>query len=333
VHGTFGQWSEQMHIDPRLASSSFHILPYTEIVGQEDVKLALELSYIAPRIGGVLISGQRGTAKSTAVRAFAQMVYGSMPTTLPINATEDRIVGGWDIEQLMKGEPQRRPGLLEEANGGMLYIDEVNLLEDHLVNIILDVSSTGVLVIEHEGVRDQKSITLNLVGTMNPEEGSLRPQLLDRFGLMVTTKVEYSIQARSQILKTVLEFDRGPIGGENHFLTEAKKREAHHKSKLDIAKSLMATLRFPEELLDRCVALADAFELIGHRGERVLALAACAYAALRAAHAGQSAVEPTQEDINRLGRFAMQHRRLTNWDEAKDKETLHKPTAELRKGR
>src|SRR5919199_4725036 len=119
--------------------SHIQILPYTLVVGQEQLKLALELAYIDPAIGGVLISGHRGTGKSTAVRAFAQMIYGKLPVTLPINATEDRVIGGWDLKELMLGKTVEQKGLLEEANGSLLYIDEVNLLDDHIVNIILDV--------------------------------------------------------------------------------------------------------------------------------------------------------------------------------------------------
>src|SRR5216683_574163 len=150
-------------------SSAIHILPYTCIVGQEQLKLALELAYIAPRIGGVLISGERGTGKSTTVRAFAHMVYGGLPVTIPINATEDRVVGGWKIKELMSGNAEPQEGLLEEANGRLLYVDEVNLLDDHIVNIILDVTATGVLVVQREGQHFQKQVQFILVGTMNPE--------------------------------------------------------------------------------------------------------------------------------------------------------------------
>jgi magnesium chelatase subunit I len=128
------------------------ILPYSLIIGQTQLKLALELAYIAPRIGGVLLSGERGTGKSTAVRAFAQMIAEQLPVTLPINATEDRVVGGWKVNELIGGKAVWQRGLLEEADKkGMLYVDEVNLLDDHIVNIILDVTSTGVLEIQREG--------------------------------------------------------------------------------------------------------------------------------------------------------------------------------------
>ena len=136
-------------------TSTIQILPYTLIVGQEKLKLALELAYIAPRIGGVLLSGQRGTGKSTAVRAFSVMMCDRLPVTLPINATEDRVVGGWEINQLMESKAKWQEGLIKEAaKDKLLYIDEVNLLDDHIVNIILDVSSTGVLVVQNQRGHD-----------------------------------------------------------------------------------------------------------------------------------------------------------------------------------
>jgi hypothetical protein len=170
-------------ISPKLAK----ILPYTLIVGQERVKLALELAYIAPRIGGVLLSGQRGTAKSTAVRAFTRMMYDKLPVTLPINATEDRVVGGWRIDKLMQSKPEPQPGLLKDADESLLYIDEVNLLDDHIVNIILDVTSTGVLEVQRDG------------------QNELHPRLrfdLSRFGLIFTQREEDIIRLEEQGILT-----------------------------------------------------------------------------------------------------------------------------------
>jgi len=135
------------------------ILPYSRVVGQDDLKLALELNHVQPRIGGVLIAGQRGTAKSTIVRSFALMTLGELPVTLPINATEDRVVGGWWLDALMRGETREQPGLLEEAHDkGLLYVDEVNLLEDHVVNIILDVVSTAPCAIGFQGRRARRRL-------------------------------------------------------------------------------------------------------------------------------------------------------------------------------
>src|SRR5262249_984378 len=161
------------------------------IVGQADLCRALEIAYVAPEVGGVLATGQRGTAKSTTVRAFALMVLGRLPVTLPLGATDDRVLGGWDVEKALRNEPAGvRPGLLAQAHdegGGLLYIDEVNLLDDYLVNIILDAASGGILPVEREGIAEQaRDVRFTLVGTMNPEEGSLRPQLLDRFGLVAS---------------------------------------------------------------------------------------------------------------------------------------------------
>lgn len=210
------------------------VLPYSRIVGQEQLKFALELAYIAPRLGGVLISGQRGTGKSTAVRAFSQMMVGRLPVTLPINATEDRVVGGFDLNQLMLGKVERKLGLLEKANKGLLYIDEVNLLDDHIVNIILDVTSTGILVVQREAQDpEDKHISFTLVGTMNPEEGGLRPQLLDRFGIMVSITAEEEQAKRLEILQTVMDFDEAwQDGSSSEYLTEAEDENKKIKQKI-----------------------------------------------------------------------------------------------------
>ena len=138
------------------------------------------------------------------------MTLGRLPVTLPINATDDRVLGGWRIDALMRAEAVRLPGLLEQAGSdgeGILYVDEVNLLDDHLVNLILDVSSTGVLTVQRDGFDEQKIVRFRLVGTMNPDEGGLRPQLLDRFGLVVPIRSAAGIEARREIVRTVLRFD------------------------------------------------------------------------------------------------------------------------------
>lgn len=301
----------------------FHILPYSAIVRQEEIKLALELAYIAPRVGGVLISGKRGTAKSTAVRAFSYMVHGCLPTTLPINATEDRVVGGWRLDALMKGEASRQPGLLEEAKDRMLYVDEVNLLEDHIVNIILDVASTGVLVVEREAGKELKEVRFVLVGTMNPEEGMLRPQLLDRFGLMVTAEPRQGVAERKEILKAVLDFD-----GDSEFKRTMLAKDAERKAILDKARDRVKHIKPSDEVLARCAALADRFGAEGHRGEKVLALAVCAQAALRAAEESGSE-EPNAADVNSLAKFALQHRRSATWDTQEATTILAQTTAEL----
>lgn len=290
-----------------IKESEINILPYSLIVGQEQLKLALELAYIAPRIGGVLISGQRGTGKSTAVRAFAKMMTGKLPVTLPINATEDRVVGGWKIDQLMDGKAVAQPGLLEKANGSLLYIDEVNLLDDHIVNIILDVTSTGVLIVQREGRNANKSVSFNLVGTMNPEEGGLRPQLLDRFGLMVSVKAEEEKNQRAKILRTVLDFDQAlflqKAGNSSKYIDDAIAKDQEKKQLLEEAKQRFYQVEVSEEMALKCVNLAVHFQAEGNRGDYIIALAARALAAL------QDAEIVTDEHIKNVAQLALQHRR------------------------
>lgn len=283
------------------------VLPYPRLVGQAQLKTALELAYIAPRIGGVLICGERGTGKSTAVRAFAQMMFDDFPVTLPMNATEDRVVGGWRIDELMHTRAEPQPGLLEEADGRVLYVDEVNLLDDHIINIILDVTSTGVLVVQREGLDQHRQLRFLLIGTMNPEEGSLRPQLLDRFGLMVRVDAEQDQQTRRHVLQTVLAFDeavyRSSMGEPDPFFSTALREAQAWKASLEQARQNLYTVEVSTEMAGACVALASRFQIEGHRGDYVMLLAARALAA----HQGQSSV--TLEHLRMVAPLALQHRR------------------------
>ena len=165
--------------------------PFSAIVGQEEMKLALLLNVVNPRLGGVLIQGEKGTAKSTAVRGLAALIPQMKVVELPVSATEDRVVGTLNLEKaLQEGEKRFSPGLLAEADGNILYVDEINLLEDHIVDLLLDAAAMGVNHVEREGISCEHPARFILVGTMNPEEGQLRPQLLDRFGLMAQVKGE-----------------------------------------------------------------------------------------------------------------------------------------------
>jgi magnesium chelatase subunit I len=285
------------------------VMPYSMLVGQRQLKLALEISYIAPRIGGVLLSGQRGTGKSTVVRAFSHMVYGELPVTIPINATEDRVVGGWDLRELFKAKPVAQAGLIEEADGKLLYIDEVNLLDDHIVNIILDVTSTGILVIQREGRDAEKEVRFTLVGTMNPSEGGLRPQLLDRFGLMVDVITEPP-DVRSKILQVVLDYDMalameraGQTGGLRKELEAKREQDKVRKAELDKAKANFPKVVLPPDVAEGCVRISSVIQAEGHRGDYVMAVAARANAALREVRKAE------MSDLIEVAPLSLQHRR------------------------
>ncbi|MFJ4843955.1 AAA family ATPase [Streptomyces sp. NPDC088733] len=279
------------------------ILPYSYIVGQHELKLALELNHIAPGIGGVLISGQRGTAKSTVVRAFSAMVHGELPVTLPINATDDRVLGGWDLDALMRGEAVVQRGLLDEAGDkGLLYVDEVNLLDDHVVDIILDAASTGWLTVQREALNQRQYIRFGIVGTMNPEEGGLRPQLLDRFGLMATAS-ELAPEQRREVISTVLRFDEARDAASSPWLDEGREQDAERSRALHAAKEAYERVELSTSMIELCADVASLVRAVGHRGELVTAFAARAMAALE----GAPHVRP--DHVRAVAPLALRHRR------------------------
>ena len=301
--------------------TNFPLLPYSHVVKQDQLKWLLEVDYVMQStVGGLLISGERGTAKSTIVRSFANMINERLPVTLPINATDGRVVGDWDIRSLASGHPEEKPGLLEKAGeAGMLYIDEVNLLDDHIINLILDVASTNVLVVEREGMDKEVRVEFSLVGTMNPEEGALRPQLLDRFGLFMDMRAEQDPKVRADILRTVLRFDAERNQSYSRWLDEGRRRDNQRKSNLETAR-LAAKDIAPTDVIDLCAAVAAKFEVVGHRAEIVMAQAACAAAALG------GRFTPTPQDVRRVAPHAVMHRRRNaahvekfEWTEADDK--------------
>lgn len=284
------------------------------IVGQEPLKTALLLAAVDPRIGGVLIRGTKGTAKSTAVRALAALLphievvegcpYGCPPehpaslcascpvpgtpskvtarrptlVELPVSATEDRVVGTLDLEHALRhGERRFEPGLLAAANRGVLYIDEVNLLDDHLVDVLLDVATSGVNIVEREGIAVTHPARFVLVGTMNPEEGELRPQLLDRFGLCVDVAGIADPGKRVEILRRRQRFEDDP----DAFEAEWSAEEARLGDMVVRAQASLRATTLCDDLLHTIARVCGALEVDGHRADLVIARAAVALAALR----------------------------------------------------
>ncbi|MFM9458322.1 AAA family ATPase [Streptomyces europaeiscabiei] len=321
-------------MNARSEDLAFPVLPFSRVVAQDELKRVLEIAHVMPSVGGVLISGERGTAKSTTVRAFARMVYARLPVTLPINATDDRILGGWKVDALLRGQPEKMAGLLEEADQSLLYIDEVNLLDDHVVNIILDVVSTGLLVVQREGLdRPGIPVSFTLVGTMNPEEGGLRPQLLDRFGLMVPVGTEMDPAVRRDILLAVLRFEEERGKPESEWLLDGVAADRANRDRIEAARSAAHEVALGAEAAELCARIAIAFGVAGHRGEIVMAQAARAVAALA------SRGEVSTGDVASVAPYALMHRRpeaaygdAIGW-EIKDEELLDQVVAEAEAGR
>jgi magnesium chelatase subunit I len=228
------------------------------------------------------------------------MATGDLPVTLPIGATDDRVLGGWRVEALMKSDPEWQKGLIEEAGSNpvdprMLYIDEVNLLDDHLTNIILDVASTGILVVQRDGAaKETIKVNFTLVGTMNPEEGSLRPQLLDRFGLVVLVKATYSPGERAKVLETVLQFEEAERDPASSYRQHGYERDNRRRSELLAARRLLPRVELPPIMIDLAAKVAAEFRVEGHRGELAMLRAARAVAAIEATSAIE-ALSPTAE--------------------------------------
>jgi magnesium chelatase subunit D len=271
--------------------------PFAAVVGQDDVKLALLLNALDPAIGGVLLRGQKGSAKSTLARALARLLAKDAPfVELPVGATEDRLVGTVDIAAaLTEGERRFQPGLLAEAHGGVLYVDEVNLLPDHLVDVLLDVAASGVNRVEREGVSHEHPSRFVLIGSMNPEEGELRPQLLDRFGLAVDVVTSVDPDERAEAVHRRLDFDRNPIA----FLERWSGADVALRTRLHDA----APASLPPELVRTVSTLCASVGAEGLRADLVICRAA-------AAHAGwQGRDETTVDDVRRVAPLALAHRR------------------------
>ncbi|MBX9911002.1 MAG: magnesium chelatase ATPase subunit I [Beijerinckiaceae bacterium] len=309
--------------------------PFSAIVGQEEMKRALLLAAIDPTIGGVLIFGDRGTGKSTAIRALAALLppmkavvgdpYNRAPdraakgqkshlvpvpvVDLPLGATEDRVVGALDLEKaLASGEKAFQPGLLARANRGFLYIDEANLLEDHLVDVLLDVAASGENVVEREGLSIRHPARFVLVGSGNPEEGELRPQLLDRFGLSVEVTTPGDLPTRIEVVKRRDAFDRDPDG----FIALWRGKDEAIGRKLTAGRKKLATIATSEAALTRAAQLCLHLGTDGLRGELTLIRAARALAAL------EGKAEVLDSHIRSVAPMALRHRLRRNpLDEAR----------------
>jgi len=342
-----------------LAAPARPAYPFTAIVGQEEMTGALLVAAVDPGIGGVMIFGDRGTGKSTAVRGLAgllppqdavagcaygcdpggvgglcegcrrQSAAGPLPATrravpvvdLPLGATEDRVVGALDLERaLTRGEKAFEPGLLARAHRGFLYIDEVNLLEDHLVDLLLDVAASGENVVEREGLSLRHPARFVLVGSGNPEEGELRPQLLDRFGLSVEVRTPTDIAQRIEVIRRRDAFERNP----DAFASRWRRAEAALARRIQRARRLLPRITVPDSVLEHTARLCQALGADGLRGELTLMRAARALAGLD----GVRVVTPAH--LHRMAVPALRHRLRRNpLDEADTGVRVERALAEL----
>ena len=317
------------------------MFPFSAIVGQNDMKQALLVAAVDPSIGGVLLFGDRGTGKSTAVRALASLLpkmravvgcpYSCAPESdfcdaadcpvpgrggkrkdrlfpvpvvdLPLGVTEDRVVGALDIEKaLVHGEKSFEPGLLARANRGFLYIDEVNLLEDHIVDLLLDVAASGENVVEREGLSVRHPARFVLVGSGNPEEGELRPQLLDRFGLAVEVTTPTDIAERVEVIKRRDAYEIDPAA----FAKKWSRKDGALRRKIVNARDALASTEVPDAMLGKAAEICIALATDGSRGELTLIRAARALAAFE----GDGAV--TESHLHQVAHLALGHRLRRN---------------------
>jgi len=316
--------------------------PFSAIVGQDEMKLAIQIVAIDPKVGGILALGDRGTGKSTAVRALADLLpplqvvvgcrYGCDPASsgatctdcaslktagkrpktetrpvpvvdLPLGASEDRVVGALDLEKaLSQGVKAFSPGLLAQANRGFLYIDEVNLLEDHLVDLLIDVAASGENVVEREGLSVRHPARFVLVGSGNPEEGELRPQLLDRFGLSVEVRTPQDIDQRIAVIKRRDAFERDPQGFRDEWTTQNEGLREHILK----ARKLLDKVKVGDDLLRLCAQLCQALGTDGLRAELTLMRACRSLAAMQ----GHKAATPAH--LRTVAPMALRHRLRRN---------------------
>lgn len=278
--------------------------PFSALVGHDRLQLALLLCAVRPEVGGVLIRGEKGTAKSTAVRALAAVLAAADPDAglveLPIGATEDRVVGSLDLQKVLRdGEHAFSPGLLSRAHRGVLYVDEVNLLPDHLVDVLLDAAAMGRVHVERDGVSCSYPSRFVLIGTMNPEEGELRPQLLDRFGLTVDVAASREIPVRSEVIRRRLAYEADPVG----FAAAYADADGDLARRIGTARRLVGHVVLGDAELDRIAAVCAAFDVDGMRADLVVARTAVAHAAW------QGRVTVDVDDVRVAAELALPHRR------------------------
>lgn len=277
--------------------------PFAAILGQERMKEALLLNLVNPALGGVLIRGQKGTAKSTAVRALSGLFPSAKVVELPINATEDRVAGTLDVEHAIKnGEKKFEPGILAEADKHILYVDEINLLEDHIVDLLLDAAAMGVNTVEREGISYSHPARFALVGTMNPEEGNLRPQLLDRFGLVVDVAAETDVELRTRIVENRLAYEEDPA----KFCRRYSKEQRELAEKVRAAKLLLPKVQVSHETVMQAARIGIAMETEGHRADISMIRTAKTIAAL------EGRTEVLREDLKRAALYTLPHRMRKN---------------------
>jgi magnesium chelatase subunit D len=279
--------------------------PFSAIVGHDQLRLALLLCAVRPEIGGALIRGEKGTAKSTAVRGLAALLSAATDSDaglveMPLGATEDRVIGSLDLQRVLRdGEHAFAPGLLARAHGGVLYVDEVNLLHDHLVDVLLDAAAMGRVHIERDGISHSHEARFVLIGTMNPEEGELRPQLLDRFGLTVDVHASRDVDVRVEVIRQRMAYEADP----DAFADRYADAEAELARRIAAARALVDDVELPDNELRRIAAVCAAFDVDGMRADLVVARTAAAHAAWR----GAKSVE--EQDIRVAAELALPHRR------------------------